>query len=109
VTHQFQHLQRVPVLKTIPVPILTPWLDGLDMTKYSESTGQSSDDIYFLGEVRKVPAKPFYAYYIVLGFYKEAIPILMLFVVGACYLWSRKSFVLFWRDEALYFYSSPCW
>jgi Dolichyl-phosphate-mannose-protein mannosyltransferase len=53
----FLQLQKVPVLRSFPVPLPYPFLQGLDMLKYHDESGLTYGKIYLLGELRD-PSDP---------------------------------------------------
>jgi len=88
----FMHLQRLPVLRSIPVPVPYPFLQGLDMMKNDEQTGISLGHIYLLGQLRATqdPSfRGFKSYYAVALFFKEAMALQILFVLGL--VWAAKN------------------
>ena len=48
----FLRLQRMPVLRNALVPLPYPFLQGLDMMKYSDDMGITYGNIYLLGQLR---------------------------------------------------------
>jgi len=90
----FQHWQQTPVLRLMPVPVPYPFLQGLDMMKFSEKTGRSFGDVYLLGWLGDPTNRAFHgfkSYYFVALFFKEPIPLLILFVWGLTWVWCNRS------------------
>ncbi len=84
-TKLFSRLQHLPLASRMPVPVPYPYLQGLDMTKYSEETDRSYGYIYLLGELRDPRAPnfhPFPSYYLASWFFKEPIGLQVLFFWG---------------------------
>jgi hypothetical protein len=48
----FKKLQATPVLRNIPLPIATPYVQGLDLIKYEERMGMAWGNIYVAGKLR---------------------------------------------------------
>jgi 4-amino-4-deoxy-L-arabinose transferase-like glycosyltransferase len=100
----FLRLQTLPVLRSFPVPLPYPFLQGLDMIKNYEQTGLSFGNIYLLGELGN-PQDPsfrgFKSYYAVALFFKEPIALQVLFVLGLVWVWKNRSLNDFLFGEAL--------
>ncbi len=94
-TASFQRLQQTPVLRHVAVPLPYPFLQGLDLMKRDEETGLTFGYIYLLGELRN-PASPtfhsFKSYYAVVWFYKEPIPLQILFLWGLFWVFRNRRF-----------------
>jgi hypothetical protein len=92
-------------LGEIPLPLPTPYLQGLDYTKNMDEMGgghpESSEKIYLLGESRTGKGFPYY--YLVTGFFKTPLPLLiailaaivLLFRNGSAAFRSKELFVVF--------------
>jgi len=97
----FIHLQQmargVPILRDLRVPAPYPFLQGLDMVKFAEATGNNVANIYLLGEVRD-PADPlfhgFKSYYAVALFFKEPIALQILVIWGLFWIFKHRT----WQD-----------
>ena len=88
----FIRLQRLPVLRSLPVPVPYPFLQGLDMMKNDEQTGLSLGHIYLLGQLRSAhdaSFRGFKSYYAVALFFKEPIALQVLFVLGL--VWAGRN------------------
>jgi hypothetical protein len=48
----FQHLQHVPILRGLPLPLPYPYVQGFDWMSYHNATGSSFGNIVLLGQVR---------------------------------------------------------
>ena len=82
-TKTLQRIQQLPLLGYAPVPLPYPFLQGLDMTKYSEETGRTFGDIYLLGWTGQATNPAFHgfkSYYVVAMFFKEPIALQILFI-----------------------------
>jgi Dolichyl-phosphate-mannose-protein mannosyltransferase len=91
----FVRLQEVRVLRSLPVPLPYPFLQGLDMLKYHDESGLTYGKIYLLGELRD-PSTPsfrsFKSYYAIAMFFKEPIAIQILFIVGLVWISRNRSY-----------------
>ncbi|MBN1424742.1 glycosyltransferase family 39 protein [Candidatus Fermentibacteria bacterium] len=52
-SHLFLSLQRTPLLRSLPLPLPVPFVEGLDRVKHNETTGATFPGIYLRGEVRR--------------------------------------------------------
>jgi 4-amino-4-deoxy-L-arabinose transferase-like glycosyltransferase len=89
----FTHLQQVPVLRQLPMPLPYPFLQGLDMMVHDEQNGSTFGGIYLLGELRdpgSPGSRPFKSYYATLFLFKEPIPLQILFVWGLVWVWKTR-------------------
>ena len=66
----FIRLQQMNILRNIRVPVPYPFLQGLDMMKFSEATGITYGNVYLLGEA--------YAFGVVWSFAMKALSVLVL-------------------------------
>jgi 4-amino-4-deoxy-L-arabinose transferase-like glycosyltransferase len=100
----FIRLQTLPVLRSVPVPLPYPYLQGLDMVKQNEQDGTTFGNIYLLGQLGN-PLDPsfhgFKSYYAVALFFKEPIALQILFVLGLVWVWKNRSLSDFYFGEAL--------
>jgi len=95
----WEELRMNPWIENIRVPIPYPVLQGLDMMVQTNASGLTWGNIYLLGDLRKITDPDFHgfkSYYLVVWFFKEAIPIQILFVWGLISVFShrRKGFLL---------------
>ena len=100
----FIRLQQMHILRNIRVPVPYPFLQGLDMMKFSEATGITYGNVYLLGEVRSVTDPNFHgfkSYYAVAIFFKEPIALQILFLLGLVWVWKNRSLQDFLRGEGL--------
>jgi 4-amino-4-deoxy-L-arabinose transferase-like glycosyltransferase len=100
----FIRLQTLPVLRSFPVPLPYPFLQGLDMMKFNEQTGKSFGAVYLLGQLgksRDPSFRGFKSYYAVALFFKEPIALQVLFVLGLVWAWKNRSLSDFFLGEAL--------
>jgi len=94
VSNEFQALQAVSVLSELPLPVPGPFVQGLDMMREHERTGETGGNLYLLGEVRETGRrgfKPFYSYYVVCYLFKEPIALQLLFVMGLWWMLRHRS------------------
>lgn len=100
----FTRFQQTPFLARVPVPLPYPFLQGLDMTKYSEEIGRTFGYVYLLGQLRD-PSSPtfhgFKSYYAVVLFFKEPIALQALFLCGLVWVWRNRSLGDFLLGEGL--------
>ncbi len=96
---QFQNIQdRLTILGNMPVPTPYPYLQGLDLVFYRESTGVGSGNIYLLGKVHSVEG--FKGYYFVASLFKVPITTqLILLAALIVYFRDRSRRNRFWQDE----------
>ena len=91
---------RSGFLGEIPLPLPTPYLQGLDYTKNMDEIGggheESSEKIYLLGESRAGRGFPYY--YLVTGFFKTPIPLLIAILVAVVLLFRNGSGAFFSRE-----------
>jgi 4-amino-4-deoxy-L-arabinose transferase-like glycosyltransferase len=100
----FIRLQTLPVLRSFPVPLPYPYLQGLDMVKKNEQNGSTFGNIYLLGELGNhldPSFRGFKSYYATALFFKEPIALQILFVLGLVWVWKNRSLSDFFFDEAL--------
>jgi 4-amino-4-deoxy-L-arabinose transferase-like glycosyltransferase len=100
----FTRFQQTPFLRQIPVPLPYPFLEGIDMTKHNVDIGESSGNVYLLGELgdsRDETFHGFKSYYAVALFFKEPIALQILFLCGLVWMWKNRSRVDFFFGEAL--------
>lgn len=100
----FVRLQKMPIVRDLPVPLPYPFLQGLDMLKYDDDSGLTYGKIYLLGELRD-PLDPsfhnFKLYYVVAMFFKEPIAAQILFCLGLLWIWRNRSYGEFITGEAV--------
>jgi hypothetical protein len=91
----FVRLQRAPLLRSLPVPLPYPFLQGLDMLKYHDDSGLTYGKIYLLGQLAD-PYDPhfhgFKSYYAVAMFFKEPIPLQILCFLGLVWIWRNRRY-----------------
>ena len=100
----FARFSALPILRSVPVPLPYPYLQGLDMMKNNEQTGATFGNIYLLGQIGNSldPSfRGFKSYYLVALFFKEPIALQILFVIGLVWVWKNRSFSNFFFGEAL--------
>jgi Dolichyl-phosphate-mannose-protein mannosyltransferase len=100
----FMRLQAVPVLRSVPLPLPYPFLQGFDMLKHNDSLGLTYGKIYLLGELRD-PSDPniqgFRTYYAVVMLFKEPIPIQILCLLGLVWICRNRNYREFITGEGL--------
>jgi hypothetical protein len=100
----FVQLQKVPVLRSLPVPLPYPFLQGLDMLQYHDESGLTYGKIYLLGELRDPSAPSFHSfksYYAIAMFFKEPIATQILFIVGLVWISRNRSYREFIIGEGI--------
>ena len=86
-------LQHAPWIEKIPVPLPYPVLQGFDMMLHTDETGSTWGNIYLLGELRRFGDPGFHnfkSYYLVAWFFKEPIPLQILFIWGVVYVATQR-------------------
>ncbi len=100
----FVSVQKVPGLRSLPMPLPYAFLQGLDMLQYHDDSGLTYGKIYLLGEMRD-PFDPnfrnFKSYYAVAMFFKEPIAVQILFVLGLLWIGRNRSYREFLTGEAV--------
>lgn len=94
-TPAFQALQRVPLLRSIPLPLPYAYLDGFDATSYDNTHAVTFGNIMLLGDVRGVQlgrSDGFPAYYLVAYALKEPIGMQVLLLPGIAWVIRRRKF-----------------
>ena len=103
-SQSFIRLQKIPLVRELPVPVPYPFLQGLDMMKYHDDSGLTYGKIYLLGELRD-PLDPsfhnFKLYYVVAMLFKEPIAVQILFCLGLLWIWRNRSYSDFITGEAV--------
>jgi hypothetical protein len=97
-------LQDLPFVRSLPVPLPYPWLQGLDMMKSQEQDGSTFGNIYLLGKLGDVHDPSFHgfkSYYAVALFFKEPIALQILFLMGMAWVWKNRRLDEFVLGEAL--------
>jgi hypothetical protein len=94
-----QNLQNgFPVLGGVPVPTPYPYLQGLDLVLYRESTGTGYGNIYLLGNLH--PVEGFKGYYFVASLFKVPVATqLILLAALVVYFRDKTRRSHFWQDE----------
>jgi 4-amino-4-deoxy-L-arabinose transferase-like glycosyltransferase len=87
-------LQNAKWIEKIPIPTPYPVLQGLDKMLHVDETGSTWGNVYLLGELRR-PGTPgfrnFKSYFLVAWFFKEPIPLQILFVWGVVLIVRHRS------------------
>jgi len=101
---QYCKALRMPVLRNALVPLPYPFLQGLDMMKYSDDMGITYGNIYLLGQLRSVHDPQFHnfkSYYAVALFFKEPIALQILFFLGLIWICQNRGREGFLAGEGL--------
>jgi 4-amino-4-deoxy-L-arabinose transferase-like glycosyltransferase len=100
----FARIQRAAWIEKLPVPFPYPVLQGLDQVVQVERAGAAYGNVYLLGELRDM-AEPgfrgFKSYYLVAWFFKEPIPLQILFIWGIAYIVRRRRAELLFNEGVL--------
>jgi hypothetical protein len=100
----FTRFQEVPVISELPVPVPYPFLQGLDMMKNNDETGATFGNVYLLGNLGDATNPQFHgfkSYYCVALFFKEPIPLQILFIWGLVWILRHRSGIGFLFGEGL--------
>lgn len=100
----FMRRQSLPVLRSVPVPLPYPYLQGLDMLEKNMQDGSTFGNIYLLGQLGShldPSFRGFKSYYAVAFFFKEPIALQILFMLGLAWIWKNRNFSDFFFGEAL--------
>lgn len=114
-TTMFKRIQQIPLLGHAPVPVAYPFLQGLDMTKYSEETGRTFGDVYLMGwtgDPRDPGFHGFKSFYVITLLLKEPIALQILFLWGLVWVFRNRKLDEFIRGEGLLLASAAllfCW
>jgi 4-amino-4-deoxy-L-arabinose transferase-like glycosyltransferase len=98
----FNRLQATVVLRALPIPVPYPFLQGLDMMKAREANGATYGNVYLLGTLRSVSDPQFHgfkSYYAVALFFKEPIPLQLLFMLGLIWIYRNRTGAKFFECE----------
>jgi len=103
-SHFFQGVQQgFHLIGNVPLPIPSPYLEGLDDSKTIDEMGpghpESSPKVYLLG--RSKEGKGFWNYYFVVLFFKIPIPLLLAFFVSLFLLIKKKKKQIVWDATVL--------
>ena len=93
---------KLPWLGNIPVPTPYPFLQGLDLISYRNSTSLGYGNIYMLGQLHKTGG--FKGFYFVASFFKVPIASqLVLLAAMIFYFWDKQRRARFWKDGIFFF------
>ncbi len=82
----FQHLQQIPLLGALPLPLPAAFLTGLDWMHFHNANGNTFGNILLLGELRGerlASASGFPHYYLIAWLLKEPFGLQLLTILGA--------------------------
>jgi 4-amino-4-deoxy-L-arabinose transferase-like glycosyltransferase len=85
----FQAIQRIPLIREIPLPVPHPYVLGFDWISYHNETGESFGNITLLGETRGPKLARwdgFPSYYVVCYLLKEPLGMQLLLAFSAAWL-----------------------
>jgi hypothetical protein len=103
-TSAFEKLQRIPVLRSIPVPVPYPVLQGMDWINYDNSTATAFGNVCVLNQVRG-PTLPhhggFLDYYLVAYALKEPLGFQLILLLSLACIFRKRRFVEFLPNEGL--------
>ena len=103
-TSAFEKLQRIPMLRSIPVPVPYPVLQGLDWINYDNSTAMAFGNICLLNQVRG-PTLPhhggFLDYYLVAYALKEPLGFQLILLLSLACIFRNRRFAELLPNEGL--------
>jgi 4-amino-4-deoxy-L-arabinose transferase-like glycosyltransferase len=89
----FRALQRVPVLRAVPLPFPRPYVQGFDGMSYHNSTGADFGNMVLLNEVRGPElsrSDGFPSYYLIAYVMKEPLGMQLLLVLGLVWVFRNR-------------------
>jgi len=89
----FQRVQQIPILRSIPMPLPQPFVQGLDWIEYHEKSGRQSGNVALLGEVRGPELKEkggFWHYYLVAYVLKTPLGMQILLAAGVGWIFRKR-------------------
>jgi 4-amino-4-deoxy-L-arabinose transferase-like glycosyltransferase len=103
-TPAFEKLQQIPVLRSIPVPVPYPVLQGMDWINYDNSTARAFGNVCLLNQVRG-PTLPhhggFLDYYLVAYALKEPLGFQLILLLSLTCIFRKRRFVELLPNEGL--------
>ena len=96
-----KHVQAIPVVDNLPVPVPYPYLQGLDWVKYRDDTGKGYGNIYLFGKLRTPGANfnGFKGYYLFASFFKVPIAAQIILILALINYLRRRKRYAFREDE----------
>ena len=96
-----KHVQAIPVVDNLPVPVPYPYLEGLDWVKYRDDTGKGYGNIYLFGKLRTPGAdfKGFKGYYLFASLFKIPIAVQIILILALTNYLRRRKRYAFREDE----------
>ncbi len=97
----FKNLQRhAGFIGDIPIPLPYPYVQGLDLVKFSDATNRYFGRVYLLGELAP-PGKGFFSYFLVAYVFKTPLPTQILIITALVALF-RSGFRRHFFDNELF-------
>jgi hypothetical protein len=100
----FKSLQQIPIVRSIPLPLPYPYVQGFDLMSYANSHGNTFGNIYLLGQVRGpqlARSDGFYAYYLMAYLFKEPLGMQLLLLVSLFWIARHRRLPDFLREEGV--------
>ncbi len=99
-SNMFQSLQKIPVIKTIPIPLPYPYVDGIDWIKFYEKSRGPYSDSYLFGELRP---QGFNGYFFYASFFKVPISIQIVILLSTLFYLKNRDQYHFMGNELFLF------
>jgi len=89
--------ESVPGLRGLPIPVPYPYLEGLDLVRYRDVSGEGYGQIYLLGQSRMVGGFP--GYFFVASLFKMPLAEQLIILVAPAVYFFRRHAQGFWDRE----------
>jgi hypothetical protein len=96
-SQEFRWFQSLPFASRLPVPLPYPYLEGLDLVRLADRTGESYGNVYLLGQTRK--PEGFAGYFFVATLFKVPLAAQLAFLLALGVYLLRRRARGFWDRE----------
>lgn len=97
----FSHIQsNFPVLQNLPIPTPYPYLNGLDLMRYTEQSGDFSGNVYLLGQLSELEG--FAGYYFIASLLKVPISSQIIYLVAFGFYFLHKGSMEHLRKNGIF-------